>query len=148
MIRNANLHDVSCLLEIENICFRKERFNKHQFKYQIKKSNGGLIVYESNESICAYASFLFNNRYHYTRLYSIAVMPNQRQKNIASELLHRIEMISCYRKLNHIRLEVRKTNKAARKLYENNDYKLIGVKDCYYRDGEQALIYKKDLQCR
>ena len=42
-----------------------------------------------------------------------------------------------------IRLEVRRNNKPAIQFYTKNGYKLVGVEEHYYRDGEDALIMEK-----
>ena len=72
---------------------------------------------------------------------NIAVMPGHRRKHIASMLLETmLEATEAEGIVSHT-LEVRKSNKAARRLYEKYDFKETAVRSHYYSDnGEDAII--------
>ena len=77
---------------------------------------------------------------------NVAVIPSQRGKGIAKELLKRLFSELVKRDGENVRLEVRESNKNAKKLYEKMGFYKIDVRKNYYSDNkEDALIYEKRL---
>jgi ribosomal-protein-alanine acetyltransferase len=64
---------------------------------------------------------------------NIAVCPSFRRRGIATRLLRSI-------RANHLILEVRESNLAARTLYEKLGFREIGRRDKYYDDPEETAI--------
>jgi ribosomal-protein-alanine N-acetyltransferase len=76
----------------------------------------------------------------------IFVEKGSRHKSIAAYLIE--GMISEYlstHKIENIFLEVRLSNISAIKLYEKYGFMRDGIRKRYYKNGDDALIYKKDL---
>ena len=73
---------------------------------------------------------------------TIAVLPEYRGQGIAAALLE-----TCEVKLPTpvVRLSVRRSNKAAIRLYQRAGYLEVGVWDGYYQDGEDAIVMEKQL---
>jgi len=80
-------------------------------------------------------------------LHNIAVQRNLRRKGIASRLLTRTVQIAHSEEIRWMHLEVRSSNHAARKLYENFGFVVQGVRRNYYTEtGEDAVIMSADLK--
>jgi len=79
-------------------------------------------------------------------LLRIAVAPSTRRKGLARELLRACEAALHAQGIHSLRLEVRMSNDAARCLYEAEGWRLEGLRPRYYRDGEDAVLYGKELE--
>jgi ribosomal-protein-alanine N-acetyltransferase len=79
-------------------------------------------------------------------LHNIAVRKDQRRKRVASLLLREAIRASQSEGARSVTLEVRRSNLAARNLYEKFGFSVKGVRPGYYSDtGEDALIFWADL---
>ena len=79
------------------------------------------------------------------QIHNITVRSGFRRQGIASRLLSRMLQAAHQEKVGGIRLEVRSSNSAARKLYENFGFVVDGVRHGYYSDtGEDALMMSMD----
>ena len=79
------------------------------------------------------------------QIHNITVRSEFRRQGIASRLLSRMLQGVHHEKLIGVRLEVRSSNSAARKLYENFGFVVEGVRHGYYSDtGEDALMMSMD----
>ena len=66
-----------------------------------------------------------------------------RGQKIASKIIEELEcFFSCF-KVTRYTLEVGAQNLSARSFYEKMGYQLIGRRDQYYKDGEDALVLEK-----
>jgi [ribosomal protein S18]-alanine N-acetyltransferase len=80
-------------------------------------------------------------------LHNIAVRRDLRRTGIASRLLSHAIRICRPEGVRWVTLEVRRSNRAAQKLYENFGFTVKGVRRGYYTDtGEDALIMSADLE--
>lgn len=73
---------------------------------------------------------------------TFAVLPNYQRTGIGSTLLKTCETKI---KLPRIRLSVRQSNHPAIKLYQKHDYQQVDVWAAYYKGGDNALIFEKQL---
>lgn len=78
-------------------------------------------------------------------LVRIAVEPDYRRQGLAHELLKASLAGLSRMGVQVLHLEVRVSNKAARSLYEKDGWVYQGVRKGYYRDGEDAALYRRDL---
>lgn len=145
MIRPATLHDVKALVDIENKCFETDRLSRRNFRYIITEGNAETIVFEKDERVCGYSMVLFNSGTSLARLYSIAVDPGFQGHGIGAKLLKASEDVALENDCITMRLEIRKDNPTAQKLYINAGYKEFGVYMDYYDDHMDALRYEKRL---
>jgi ribosomal-protein-alanine acetyltransferase len=145
MIRPARLQDLDALVAIENRSFDIDRFSRRSLRYLLTKANAETFVYEEQGSVLAYAMLLFNTGTSLARLYSLAVDPELRGKGIGSELIEAAEASALGHDCSYLRLEVRRNNDTAIRLYEKRGYKRIGLLPDYYEDHMEALRYEKLL---
>ena len=100
---------------------------------------------DNRQTLIAYLfSRIIMNELH---IFKIAVAPDCRRRGIASALLeHGFELArdkGCTRAV----LEVRSSNRAARRLYETVGFQRVEKRLSYYPDtGEAALTFTKDLE--
>ena len=78
-------------------------------------------------------------------LVRIAVSPAARRKGQGGALLRHSQTVLARMKIGVLYLEVRVSNFAARSLYEKEGWACIGLRKGYYRDGEDAALYRREL---
>ncbi|MCB1189020.1 MAG: GNAT family N-acetyltransferase/peptidase C39 family protein [Leptospiraceae bacterium] len=145
MIRLANIKDINSLLTIENNSFETDKLSRRNFKYMLTKANAIILVDEESEVLRGYSLVLFNMGTSLARLYSIAVDPGFRGKDIGYKLLQETEKAVLERDCISMRLEVRTDNTSAQQLYQKMGYKKIGQVLDYYEDHTDAIRYEKML---
>ena len=123
----ANLH---------KLCFPNKPWSASDFA-DLKKSGCEIIV--SQNSFVVYRCVADE-----AEIITIGVAPNARRNGIGSTLLTIIEKNIKNQGVNKIFLEVALNNIAGKKLYENNGYKVVGIRPKYY-DGIDAVLMAKDL---
>lgn len=139
LIRDADISDAADIAEVERACFPKpwtEETIRHDLmengkaRYYVAVDGGHIVGYMS-VWVLDYEGYINN----------VAVIPGYRRKHIASMLLEvMLDATEAEGIVSHT-LEVRKSNKAARRLYEKYDFKETAVRSHYYSDnGEDAII--------
>ncbi len=139
LIREADISDAADIAEVEVQCFPKpwsEDVIRHDLsengkaRYYVAVDGGHVVGYMSVWAL-DYEGFINN----------VAVIPSYRRRHIASMLVETmLEATEAEGIVSHT-LEVRKSNKAARRLYERFDFKETAVRSHYYSDnGEDAII--------
>lgn len=129
--------DIEKIVKIENICFSSPKSRK-SIQDELNNENYRLIGCVSDNNIVGYLSYC--KVYDELEISSIAVLPEYRNKGIATLLME--EMI----KINFSKafLEVRKSNISAINLYKKFGFELINVRKNYYSNPiEDALILSK-----
>ena len=123
----ANLH---------KLCFPHKPWSADDFA-DLKKS--GCEIIASQNGFIVYRTILDE-----AEIITIGVHPDARNTGIASAMLGIIEGELKKSGIKSIFLEVAENNAPARRLYESNGYKQIGIRTKYY-DGIDAIMMKKDL---
>lgn len=143
IIRKANLNDFNDIYNIETVSFKEESFPIWLIKELLLNFSEFFLIAEFKGKVVGYISaVLENNRCH---IYSIAVLPDFRNKGIASKLL--MELLKKLKESNikKVYLEVKTNNIIAIKLYEKFNFKIKEVKRKYYSDGSDAYIMELSL---
>ena len=139
LIREADISDAPDIAEVEKECFPKpwsEEVIRHDIsengkaRYYVAIDAGHVVGYMSVWAL-DYEGFINN----------VAVIPGYRRRHIASMLIEvMLEATEAEGIVSHT-LEARKSNKVARKLYANYDFKETSIRSNYYSDnGEDAVI--------
>ena len=145
MIREATLHDIPALVELENRCFETDRLSERSFRHLLKKGNATLLVDEAARKLRAYILVLFHRNTSMARMYSFAVDPEHRGKGLAKALVREAEKAALARGVVSMRLEVRADNAAAQGLYKAMGYREFAVYPDYYEDHMEARRMEKAL---
>lgn len=125
--------------ELENlhkVCFPNKPWSASDFA-DLKKSGCDIIASQNGFVVWRVVA-------DEAEIITIGVHPDARKSGIASAMLAIIENDIKKRGGKKIFLEVAENNEPARKLYEANGYKKIGVRPKYY-DGIDAIMMDKDL---
>ena len=125
--------------ELENLhkaCFPNKPWSASDFA-DLKKSGCDIIASQNGFVVWRVVA-------DEAEIITIGVHPDARKSGIASAMLAIIENDIKKRGGKKIFLEVAENNEPARKLYEANGYKKIGIRPKYY-DGIDAILMEKAL---
>ena len=135
-IEEALLTEQSHNIHILSKNILKEDIKNKNYNYLAAKNNDGKIIgYIGISYVLDSADII-----------SIVVHKDYTQKGIATLLLQEIFAFTKENNIQKIMLEVRKSNIPAQKLYEKHGFKQIAIRNNYYDNTEDALIYEKELQ--
>ena len=139
-IRRVNTDDISTISEIEQVSF-KDPFPSY-FLSQLADANPDtFLVAVQSGKIVGYA--VVDKWPDQEHLVSIAVIPESRKKRVGQALL---DVLVEKMQTGSMRLEVRRSNKAALSLYRKNGFIQTGVAYSYYTDGEDAIQMERVIQ--
>ena len=101
---------------------------------------------EDEGKVIGFIDFLIT--FNSSTIMQVAVTKSYRQNGVATQLLS--EMEKSFPKniddlVETITLEVRESNEPAKNLYLKNGYKIVVIKEHYYKDGENAIYMLKRL---
>lgn len=135
MISRAISKDVKELFKLEKSVFKADDFalSKRSFYYHIRQNL--LLVAKKDDEILGYILVFY--RLKIPRIYSLAVSKKARNLGIGSLLLN--DVLSNFATL---RLEVKKSNKKAIKLYKKFGFKIIKKLPKYYKTEDGILMIK------
>ena len=138
MIREASMEDLDAIYDVETRCFSSDIISRRSLTYMIKNPASHLLVYTHYRKIAGYVLTLCPKRSKFARHYSLAILPEYRNRGVGRKLLNSAEK-KCKGLYDGFKLEIRKDNVIAEKLYEDMGYKVSGLKKNYYEDGEDAI---------
>ncbi len=145
MIVPVNIEHLEDILSIEKQSFDKPWSDIHFEQFLTCRGPLKSVVYLDN--LKKPVGYLFGQIYgSFFYLQNIAVRPGFRRQKIATKLLDYIVNQSRKNRLNKIVLEVRANNSAARRLYEKDGFKPIGVEKNYYTKGTDAIVYELEIE--
>ncbi|WP_019676705.1 GNAT family N-acetyltransferase/peptidase C39 family protein [Arsukibacterium perlucidum] len=144
-LRPAALADVPMLQLLEQRCFTSDRLSVRSFRRFITEKRSDLTVLEINSQLAGYFLLIYRRGTSLARLYSIAVDPAFRKQGIAEKLMVEAEQLAASRHCALLRLEVRKDNNAAIKLYQKLQYHEFAIKHDFYEDHSDAICMQKQI---
>lgn len=145
-LRRAAPADLDALIALENASFAYDRMSARQFRRHLQSSTAAVLVAEDANGLLGSAVVFFRAGTAPARLYSLATAAAARGRGIGKALLFAAESTARQRGSARLRLEVRRDNDAAMRLYEAQGYRRIAALDDYYDDGAAAWRYEKSLQ--
>ena len=142
--RKMTMDDVETVAAIEFESFSLP-WTLEDFWYETIRKDSISIVAEFDGQIVAYACVWIS--FDEADVANIAVDEKFRERGIGTKLFAEIIRLVKLRGVNALTLEVRVSNTAAIKLYENFGLRSVGHRKGYYEDGEDALImWNTDLK--
>ncbi|VVB92519.1 putative N-acetyltransferase [uncultured archaeon] len=143
LIRAAKKEDLDALLNLEEICFKEERFFRKQLKYLLLRARSIVLVAEDGGVIGSILILLREN-IHNARIYSLNVHPAHRRQGIASLLMDKTIGLLKEKGVTKITLEVGVNNKPAQNLYATKGFVVDKKLFNYYKNGDDALhLFRK-----
>jgi ribosomal-protein-alanine acetyltransferase len=143
ILREALETDLDALGGIEASVFASDRLSRRSMRRFLESESDCFLVAEHEGKAAGYAIFFMHRGTSLSRLYSIAVSPAFQGRGIAAALLTEGERIAASHERIYMRLEVRKDNVAAIRLYEKLGYRQFGLYEDYYEDHQDALRFQK-----
>ena len=142
--RKLKLRDLNAIEEIERTSYPTP-WSRSMFAGELAKPSSiclGAVEAENDELV----GYLIISRYvDAWHVMNIAVAPEYRRRGIARSLMERLFEVTARDARRGYTLEVRVSNEAAIRLYEELGFKTRGIRRGYYTDNrEDALIMWKD----
>jgi ribosomal-protein-alanine N-acetyltransferase len=147
-IRHAMPADLPALVALERRAFTTDHLSPRQYRHHLGNPGALVLAAVDGTGLLGKAVVFFRKGSDIARLYSIAVDDAARGRGIASALLHAVERGARARECARLRLEVRKDNPGAIRLYEKLGYRRFGAIAGFYEDGADAWRYEKILRAR
>lgn len=144
-IRRPHIGDLAALIALENETFVADRLSARQWRYHLTNPNAQVLVATREGVLIGACVVFFRDNSKRARVYSIATAAAARGAGVGAMLLAAAETAARRRGCAAIRLEVRRDNDAAHRLYARLGYREIGVRAGYYDDGHDALLFEKLL---
>jgi [ribosomal protein S18]-alanine N-acetyltransferase len=143
IVRYLKLSDLENICTLEELCFMEDSWSKSILSDSISNENGLALGVFDSDILQGYA---FGTVIACeAELHNIAIHPVNRRSGLGLYLL-KYFLNECRSRESRICwLEVRESNQAAIRLYQNNGFKGCGRRPRYYQDGEDALVYCCDL---
>ena len=141
MIRDMTCSDLDAVLAIERESFDVP-WERNVFVNEMKSPYTRFYVAEEMGVVCGYLiAWILPGLIH---IINLAVTSARRRKGTGGKLVAAVIEGAAHEPV-YVRLEVRPSNTAARRLYRNLGFKAAGVKKEYYPGGEDALVMQKYL---
>ena len=133
---------IDSLVELDKICF-DDPWTKGMFLGDI---NSGQTCYfavlNDADEVIGYAGMWLTA--DEGQITNIAVHPQYRRKNIATDLLCKLFKVCHDKNIRNITLEVRRSNSSAAALYEKAGFEVVGTRKNYYKKPvEDAILMTK-----
>ena len=140
-VRVATADDVDAAVAVEQASFETYCLSKRQIQYLRATPTAVFLVGEDQQQVVGQAIGLVKHhkRGLSGRLYSLAVKPECRGRQIGRQLLERMIQVLVERGVGRIYLEVQQDNLAAVRLYERAGFTKIGILPDYYGEGKDGL---------
>ncbi len=144
-IQTATWRDITAVRRLEQVCFPKDFWPLLDIIGVLTLPNVVRLKAEINGDIVGFIAGDIRRSLNIAWIATVGVLPEYRGIGIGQALL-----TACESRLQvpTVRLSVRASNHPAIELYQKLDYQQIGVWPSYYQDGEEALVFEKNLSHR
>lgn len=142
MIRRYQASDINAIVSLE-LQTLGTSLGEDMLKNELNNDLSYIYVYEDNNEILGYISFVFDGEISEVLNFCVAI--NHQGKGIGTKLLE--YCLNYFKTINAKTsiLEVRESNIKAIGLYNKIGYKRISTRKNYYSNGENALVLEKIL---
>lgn len=144
-IRPATAADIDALLALENL-FPSDRMGRVALRRFLRVPSARLWVAVQNNVVVGDVLLLLRSKADYGRIYSVVVAPSARGQGLGERLIATAERAARSAGRSRLRLEVRRGNLPARRLYEKRGYVTVAELAGYYEDGAAGLRLEKILR--
>ena len=144
-ITPARLADLDGIMEIERASFRTPWSRQvfiEEFKHELSRL--AVVHDESLGRVVAFINYwVVHDEIH---VLNVATHPDWRRRGLALDLMRHAIQEASGSGARLITLEVRRSNRAARRLYERLGFEVAGVRPRYYENDEDAIVMNLDLE--
>jgi ribosomal-protein-alanine N-acetyltransferase len=141
-ITNATWHDLRELYQLEKLCFQADAWPVLDILGVLTLPQLLRLKAVDNYKMVGFIAVELRRTQRVAWIATFAVLPDYRKSGIGSALLE-----TCESQINlpRIRLSVRQSNQAAIQLYQKHSYLQVEIWRAYYKGGDDALIFEKNL---
>lgn len=129
--------DLDGVLAIESMTFFSP-WSRASYESELEHPLACYLVLEDGEILGYAGMWIIMDEGHIT---TFAIAPKLRGDGYGKLMLHAMLTHAEHQGVKRMTLEVRKSNKAARALYESYGFIACGEREGYYEGGEDAVIY-------
>lgn len=130
-VRPAGLDDIEAIQAIERHCFRASQ-SAEQYRRELASPQCHTLLVEHEGRTVGYA--MANLILDEAHLPSIGVLDGHRRRGLGRRLMEQMLALVRAHGARVIFLEVRRQNRAARRLYESLGFELLSIRRDYYWD--------------
>ncbi|MBI5830945.1 MAG: ribosomal protein S18-alanine N-acetyltransferase [Armatimonadetes bacterium] len=130
-LRPGGLDDIDALQAIERHCFRASQ-SAEQYRRELTSPQCHTLVVEFQGHVVGYA--MANLVLDEAHVPSVGIAEPYRRVGLGRALMVRMLELVRAHGARHVYLEVRRTNRAARRLYEGLGFELLSIRRDYYWD--------------
>ena len=140
VIRRMTINDVDGVHAIEAATFARPWSKQDFVKEMTTNACARYLVAEKDGAVIGYAgAWIVLDEAHVT---NVAVDQDFRGQGVGRQLTAALMQYASNLGVVYATLEVRKSNEAAKRLYQSLGFEYVGVRKRYYEDnGEDALLY-------
>ena len=135
-IRTVGERDLCAIAEIEKLCFF-EPWSEKSLELLLRDGNFGITA-EEDGRVVAYVGVI--SAPPEGEITNVATHPDFRRRGIGAELLEFLKEEAKERGIDSLYLEVRRSNNAARSLYEKSGFKVIGERKGFYKNPKEDAV--------
>ena len=135
-IRLLASDDLCAVAEIERLCFF-EPWSERSLELLLRDGNFGVVAAEDGV-VVSYVGVI--SAPPEGEITNVATHPNYRRKGIGAELLGFLKAEAERRTIDSLYLEVRRSNEAARSLYEKSGFLVIGERKGFYKNPKEDAV--------
>ena len=128
--------DLKEVAEIEKLCFF-EPWSESSLELLLKDSNFGVAAV-CDGRVAGYVGVI--SAIPEGEITNVAVHPDFRRKGIGFEILEFLKKEASNRGIDSLYLEVRRSNEAARGLYEKVGFAIIGERKGFYKNPKEDAV--------
>lgn len=145
-VRRMRPRDIDAVIEIESSAYRYP-WSKRIFRDCLRVGYRAWVIDRSGNAVAGYA--LASIAVGEAHLLNLCVARAARGQGAADRLLETVVAQASLENAGEVFLEVRPSNRAARRLYARHGFEARGQRPNYYPDGEQredALLLSKVIE--
>ena len=139
----ATWRDVKSLYDLERICFQVDAWPLIDVLGVLTLPQLIRLKAVDHDTMIGFIAADLRRLQETAWIVTFAVLPKYRRVGIGSALIEKCEAQIT---LPRIRLSVRQSNQIAIQLYKKLNYQHVDTWDAYYKGGDDALIFEKELQ--
>ncbi|MDV2583499.1 ribosomal protein S18-alanine N-acetyltransferase [Alkalibacillus haloalkaliphilus] len=138
IIRKMELTDLDDVMNVELASFQSP-WKREDFEFDLVKNRfSHYLVLEKDERVIAYCGVWIVMES--AQITNIAVLPEERGHKYGEKLFVQVMKMTKRFDVDELTLEVRESNKVAQKMYEKFGLEIVGRRENYYPDQEDAYV--------
>jgi len=143
-LSKARARDLDEIMELERLCFASP-WSRQVFVEELQQDFSWIMTLRHAESrrMLGFINYwIVHDEIH---VLNVATHPEWRRRGLGQLLMQHAIEVGTGRSAQLVTLEVRRSNAAAHTMYLKLGFVVVGVREGYYENGEDALIMTLEL---